>query len=146
MWAHNWYRINLGTILYSAKLWWIESLLHVKSYGRHWRAKQDLVSSPQGIFPFWYWCKPGNFGFLKEKMKIKVLPVLCCAESLSCVWISVTPWTTTCQALLPMWLLQTIILEWVAMLSSRQKVVPNIYQISQWNTTIFFFLNPSKWG
>ena len=146
MWAHNWYRVNLGTILYSAKLWWVESLLHVKSYGRHWGAKQDLVSSPQGIFPFWYWCKPGNFGFLKKKMKIKVLPVLCCAESLSCVWISVTPWHTTCQAPLPMggfsrqeyW-------SGLPCLPPGERLCL-IYIKYPNGIQLFFFLNPSKRG
>ena len=45
--------------------------------------------------------------------------VLCCTWLLSCVGLSVTPWTVTCQAPLSMGILQVRILEWVAMPSSR---------------------------
>ena len=40
-------------------------------------------------------------------------------KSLSRVWLFVTPWTTVCQAPLPMGIFQASILEWVAMPSSK---------------------------
>ena len=40
-------------------------------------------------------------------------------KSLSGVWLFVTPWTTICQAPLPMRIFQARILEWVAMPSSK---------------------------
>ena len=42
-----------------------------------------------------------------------------CASSLSCVRVSVTPWTVACQAPLSMGILQARILDWVAMPSFR---------------------------
>ena len=50
-----------------------------------------------------------------EKAKYHV----CCAYSLSCVWLSVIPWTVAHQAPLSMGILQAGILEWVARPSSR---------------------------
>ena len=51
---------------------------------------------------------------------------MCCAESLSCVWLFVTPWTVACQAPLSMGILQVRILEWVAKHSSRGSSNPGI--------------------
>ena len=42
-----------------------------------------------------------------------------CAELLSGVQLFVTPWTIACQAPLSMGILQTRILEWVVMPSSK---------------------------
>ena len=50
--------------------------------------------------------------------------MLCCAQSLSCVQLFETPWSVACQALLSMGILQARILEWVAMLSSRESSQP----------------------
>ena len=50
--------------------------------------------------------------------------VLCCAWSLTCVQLFVTPWTVACQAPLSMGILQARILEWVAMPSSRGSSQP----------------------
>ena len=47
--------------------------------------------------------------------------VLCC---FSCVWLCVTQWTVTLQAPLSIGILQTRILEWVAMPSSRGSSQP----------------------
>ena len=44
---------------------------------------------------------------------------MCCAQSLSRVWLFATQWTVVCQAPLSMGILQARILEWVAMPSSR---------------------------
>ena len=46
------------------------------------------------------------------------------AQSLSCVWFFVTPWTVACQAPLYMGLLQARMLEWVAIFSSRGSSQP----------------------
>ena len=45
--------------------------------------------------------------------------VRCCARSLRCVWLFVTPWTVAYQAPLSVGILQARILEWVTMPSSR---------------------------
>ena len=45
--------------------------------------------------------------------------VLCCAWSLSHVWLFATPWTAAHQAPLSMGVLQARILEWIPMPSSR---------------------------
>ena len=50
--------------------------------------------------------------------------VLCCAWSLSCVQLFMTPWTVAHQAPLSMGILQAGILEWVAMPSSRGSSQP----------------------
>ena len=50
--------------------------------------------------------------------------VLCCAQSLSHVWLFVTPWTVTHHAPLSVGILWTRILEWVAMPSSRRSSHP----------------------
>ena len=49
---------------------------------------------------------------------------LSCAESLSRVWLFVTPWIVARQAPLSIGILQTRILEWVAMPSSRGSSQP----------------------
>ena len=49
---------------------------------------------------------------------------MCCAQSLSCVQLFVTPWPVAPQAPLSMGILQARILEWVAMLSSRGSSQP----------------------
>ena len=49
---------------------------------------------------------------------------VCCAYSLSCVWLFVTPWTVARQAYLTMGMLQARILEWVAMSSFRESSQP----------------------
>ena len=48
-----------------------------------------------------------------------VYAVLCCAQTLSCVWLFVTPWTIAHKAPPSMGILQARILEWVAMPFSR---------------------------
>jgi len=50
--------------------------------------------------------------------------VLCCASSLSHVWLFVTPWTIACRAPLPMGNLQARILEWIVMPFSRRSSQP----------------------
>ena len=50
--------------------------------------------------------------------------LLCCAESLSRVWLFVTPWTVAHQPPLSMGILQARILEWVAISSSRGSSQP----------------------
>ena len=61
------------------------------------------------------------FGLFQTKgvLKLNIIYVLCCASSLSRVWLFVTPWTVAHQAHLFMGILQAKILEWVAMPSSR---------------------------
>ena len=54
-----------------------------------------------------------------KKWNCTVCRDLCCAESLSHVQLSATPWTAAGQAPLSMGILQASILEWVAMPSSR---------------------------
>ena len=49
---------------------------------------------------------------------------LCCAESLSHVWLFANLWTVARQGPLSMGILQARILEWVAMLSSRGSSQP----------------------
>ena len=49
---------------------------------------------------------------------------VCCAESLSCVQLFVTPWTVACQVPLFMGILQVRILEWIAMPFSRGSSQP----------------------
>ena len=50
--------------------------------------------------------------------------VMCCAQSLSCVQLFVTPWTRAHQAPLSMGIIQAKILEWVAIPSSRGSSQP----------------------
>ena len=50
--------------------------------------------------------------------------VLCCAWSLSHVWLFATPWTVARQAPLSMGILQARILEWVVMPYSRGSSQP----------------------
>ena len=50
--------------------------------------------------------------------------VLCCNQSLCCVWLFVTPWTVALQAPLSMGILQARILEQVAMPSSKGSSQP----------------------
>ena len=45
--------------------------------------------------------------------------MLCCPQSPSCLLLFATPWTVPCQAPLSMGILQSGILEWVAIPSSR---------------------------
>ena len=63
---------------------------------------------------------------MKEGAEEKVIPInrLYCAESLSCVRLSVTPWTVAHKAPLSMGILQARILERVAMPSSRGSSQP----------------------
>ena len=58
---------------------------------------------------------------------------VCCAQLLSHVQLFATPWTTAYQAPLSLGILQPRILEWVAMPSSRESVIPQ-YEIKS-----FFF-------
>ena len=51
-------------------------------------------------------------------------PVLCCAKSVSRIWLFATPWTAAHQNPLSMGILQARILEWVAMPSSRGSSQP----------------------
>ena len=51
-------------------------------------------------------------------------PKCVCGCVLSCVWLFGTPWTVARQSPLSMGMLQTRILEWVAMLSSRGSSQP----------------------
>ena len=57
---------------------------------------------------------------------------------LSCVGLVVTPWTVTCQALLSMEILQTRILEWVAM-PSLQGIFPTQGSTQVFSTAGGFF-------
>ena len=45
--------------------------------------------------------------------------IICCAQSLSCVCLFVTPWTVACQAPLSMGSLQARVLDWAALSFSR---------------------------
>ena len=45
---------------------------------------------------------------------------LCCAQSLSCVWLFATPWTVAHQASLSIGILQARTLEWAALPSARE--------------------------
>ena len=56
-----------------------------------------------------------NFDFNEYNIFIR----MCFAELLSHVWLFVTPWTIACQAPLSMGILQTRILEWVAIPFSK---------------------------
>ena len=76
-----------------------------------------------------------NLNFLWEVMLLIATPFLMtqdlqplCVRSwlLSCVQLSVTPWTVTHQSPLPMGILQARILEWVAMSLSRGFYNPGI--------------------
>ena len=67
-------------------------------------------------------------------------PVLCCAQSLSCVQLFVIPWTIACQAPLSMGILQARILEWVAMPSSRGFSQPRDRTQVSWIAGRFFTL------
>ena len=76
-----------------------------------------------------------NLNFLWEVMLLIATPflmtqdlqALCvCSWLLSCVQLSVTPWTVTHQSPLPMGILQARILEWVAMPFSRGFYNPGI--------------------
>ena len=49
---------------------------------------------------------------------------MCCALSLSCIWLFATPWTVAHQASLSMRILQARRLEWVAIPSSRASSKP----------------------
>ena len=63
----------------------------------------------------------------KCKLNHKEIPLethCLCAESLSRVNLFATPWTLACQGPLSMGILQTGILEWVAMPSSRGSSQP----------------------
>ena len=60
-----------------------------------------------------------------EIMEIESTHTLC-AQSLSCVRLSATPWTAALQVPLSMGILQARILEWVAMPSSRGSFQPRI--------------------
>ena len=63
---------------------------------------------------------------------------LCCAESLSCVWLFVTQWSAAHQAPLFMGILQAGVLEWVAMLSSRSS------QLRDWTHVLHIRVVP-RW-
>ena len=52
------------------------------------------------------------------------VPMLCCAQSLSCVQLFVTQWTVAYQAPLSIKILQARILEWVVLPSSRGSSQP----------------------
>ena len=52
------------------------------------------------------------------------LVCMCMLSCFTCVWILVTVWTVTCQALLSMGILQARILEWVSMPSFRGSSQP----------------------
>ena len=56
---------------------------------------------------------------LPANFQLFPLVCMCMLSRFTCVWILVTVWTVTCQALLSMGILQARILEWVAMPSSR---------------------------
>ena len=63
-----------------------------------------------------------------------------CAESLSHIWLFVTPWNVAHQYPLFMGILQARILEWVAMLSSRESSqLRDLTQVSY--TAGGFFIN-----
>ena len=65
-------------------------------------------------------CIAGRFFTAEPPGKSYImLPVLCCAYLLSCVWLFATPWNEAHQAPLSMRVLQARILEWIAVPSSR---------------------------
>ena len=70
-----------------------------------------------------------NFLFFSSMLSIHTLigmisSVMCCAQSLSCVQLFVTPWTRAHQVPLSMGIIQAKILEWVAIPSSRGSFQP----------------------
>ena len=89
--------------------------------------------------------REGYTSMLKKKKKwIHVCiwdTMLCCVESLSHVPLFMSPWTVAHQAPLSMGILQTRILEWVAMPSSRGSSQPGdqtqISHITGWFFTIW---------
>ena len=86
------------------------------------------LSLLQGIFPT-QWSKPG-FPHCRQilyQLSHKGSPIIsfvCCAYSLSHVWLFATSWTIAHQAPLSMGILQARILEWVAMPSSKVSSQP----------------------
>ena len=67
-----------------------------------------------------------RFFFNCSEPQLPHLQDVCCSLSLSHVWLFGTPWTGAHQAPLFMRILQAGILEWVAMLSSRDLLNPRI--------------------
>ena len=60
-----------------------------------------------------------------EKLKEYRMNIcMCMLSCFSCVWLFSTPWTVACQVPLSMGILQSRILEWVAMPSSRGSSQP----------------------
>ena len=58
--------------------------------------------------------------------------MMCCAWSLSRVQLLATPWTVACQVPWSMGILQTRLLEWIAMPSSRGSSQPrDITEVSR---------------
>ena len=70
-----------------------------------------------------------------------------CANWFSCVWLFATLWTAALQALLCMEILQTRILEWVAMPSSRGSSWPRDWTCVSCGSCIAGgFFTRSHWG
>ena len=77
---------------------------------------------------------------------------------LSCVQLFVTPWTVACQAPLSMEILQAIILEWVAISSSRGSSPPRdwtcvscigrliLYHWATWESLRTKYSSKGNWG
>ena len=59
-----------------------------------------------------------------ESLGKPLVKMLCCAQSLSHVWVFATPWTVACQAFLSLGILHERILEWIVMPSSKGSSQP----------------------
>ena len=97
-----------------------------------WRGNFDTMEQKfSNIYIFW-WSNNSSRKMLicvhKDWSTIDVcyssLCVCVYAKSLQCVWLFATLWTVACQAPLSMRILQTRILEWVAMPFSRRSSQP----------------------
>ena len=62
-------------------------------------------------------------GFTESPGK-PLVKMLCCAQSLSHVWVFATPWAVACQAFLSLGVLHERILEWVVMPFSKGSSQP----------------------
>ena len=94
-------------------------LLKKKSSWGHWR--MGLWRQAETTDSLYAHKDPILFG------EVILFASLCCAESLSHVWLFVTPWTGAQQAPLSTRILQARILEWVTMPSFRASPNPWIH-------------------
>ena len=80
-------------------------------------------------------------GILLREISQRKTNTLCyplCDQSFSHVWLFLTPWTIPSQAPLSMGILQVILLEWVAMPSSRGLSQPRDWTQVSWIAGRFF--------